>query len=780
LKKIVLIIIFFSFVFGIEYTKEEKKFLKNNPVIYISSMLYWPVDNNGESIHTNYMKLLNKYGNLNLQPVYYKYWSDGFNDAKDGITYGIMALSYSPKREKWFYFTKPYNYAPYYLIVNKESGIHSIKDLKDKKVFIAKNSILREKLKNKFKIIYTKHPYKKLAQKEIDAVIVFYLPKTEYMNKFRIIKTFIDKLGEEHIGINKKYPELYTIITKVMQKIPYKEIEKIRSHYYTKRIPPKLVLEENVCLKDLITPEDIIFLGLVILGFGIILWLLANKKFLNYSIKKFLVSIFIFDILVLGFVVYELLVFNSYSNKILELKSKSFNSFYLVDQIEHQLRKLEKNFLENRDVEQLFDNRYMIAENLLIENQPLKNFFSANYFTPTELTGLAYIQKLINEIIQLQKDVDDEKVNINIYKLKFEYLLNEIKNLKILIKNENTKEISIIKAKLKYQFLLLIFGVLLFVLENIFIFIMIKKKIYNPIIYLTNIIKDYKNGKIICKENNYDDEIGKMIDEFFSLQTQLSQKIVELNKHKENLEEEVKKEVEKRVYQEQVLMKQSRLALMGEMIDVIAHQWKQPLNSISLSSQIIELEKDKITPKAIDQFVQNINMQISHMITTLDEFRSFFRDNKEKEKVCMSAVVKKVLLLLKDDLLSHNIEIETNIKDDFCIHGIQNEFEHILITLLTNAKDIYEQRKIKPRKVIINSIQKDDFYYLEVIDNAGGIDESIIDKIFELNFTTRENGSGVGLYLAKQIAIKHLGDLGVENTQNGAKFYFRIKKDLNE
>jgi len=681
-------------------------------------MTYWPVDKNDESIHTNYMKLLNKYGNLNLQPVYYKYWSDGFSDAKNGVTYGIMALSYSKKRE---------------------------------------------------------------TNGEIDAMIVFYIPETKYMNKFRIIKTFIDKIGEEHIGINKKYPELYSIIKKVMENIPYSEIEKIRSHHYAKKIPPKLILEKNVSLKDLITKEDMFFIFVLILSFGVILWLFANKKFLNYKIKQFLVSIFIFDILILGVVVYELLVFNSYSNKILELKSKSFNAFYLVDQIEHKLIKLRDNFLENRDVEKLFDNRYMIAENLLINNEPLKNFLNTNYFTSVELTNLAYLQKLINEIIQIQKDVDDEKVHVNIYKLKFNYLLNEIKTLKILIKNENTREISIIKAKLKYQFLLLLFSIGLFIIESLLVFMMVKKKIYNPINYLMGVIKANKNGKNIeYKEFRYKDEFGKLIDEFFALQKQLNHKIEELNHHKENLEEKVKKEVEKRVYQEQILMKQSRLALMGEMIDAIAHQWKQPLNAISLSSQILELEKENLTSTSITQFVQNINLQIQHMVTTLDEFRSFFRDNKEKENFCMSNVVKKVLLLLKDDLSSHNIAIETNIKDDFCIKGIQNEFEHILITLITNAKDIFEQRKIKPRKIVINSIKKGDFYYLEVIDNAGGVPESVIDKIFELNFTTREDGTGVGLYLANQIAVKHLGVLGVENIEGGAKFYFKVRKEVNE
>jgi len=784
LKKLLIIFFIFSFLFGIEYTKKEKQFLKNNPVIYISAMEYWPIDKDGESIHTNYMKLLNKYGGLNLQPVYYKYWSDGFCDAKKGITFGIMALSYSKHRERWFYYTKPYNYTPYYVLVNKNSDITSIKDLKNKKVYIAKNSILRETLKNsKFNIIYTKNPYKELANGKIDAILLFYIPQTKYLDKFRIIKTFIDKNGEEYIGISKKYPELYSIINKAMKIVPYSEIEKIRAIPYETRISKLKILTPEIKLKDLITKQDVIFLVLLVLGLLLILFFFFSRKFLNLSIKKFLVSIFIFDVFILGFIVYEIVVFNYYSNKILEIKSKSFNSLYMVSEVGKSVRELNREFYRmyrhqhHADIKKLFENNYPISDNLLVNNQPLKNILTTKYFTPTELSNLAYIKKLLDELLNIQKQVLKRKINISIYNQKFYYIIDEFQTLKQIIKNENENEIYIIKKKLKYQFLLLIFSVLLFVIESVFIFIMIRKKIYKPLDYLIGMIRDYKNGKKIKKEFFYEDEVGEMIQEFISLQTQLDKKIEELNQHKNNLEQEVKKEVEKRIFQEEILLKQSRLALMGEMIDVIAHQWKQPLNTISLSTQLLKLDKNDINEKYILNFADNISIQVAHMIETLEEFRGFFRENKHPEVVCMEKVVKKVLVLLQDELMRNSIKIEMQIDEDFCIKGSFNEFEHLLITLLTNAKDIFKERNIKDKKIIIKTHAIDEFYYLEVIDNAGGIPEAIIDKIFELNFTTREKGTGVGLYLATQIAIKHNGVLEVENTENGAKFYFKVKSD---
>ena len=785
MKKFLSFLLVFTFLWGIEYTKKEKEFLKNNPVIYITSMKYWPLDKNGESIHTNYMKLLNKYGGLNLQPVFYEYWSDGFTDAKNAITYGIMALSYSKEREKYFFYTKAYNYAPYYLVVNKDSDINSMDDLKNRKIYIAKDSILREILKNKpFNIVYYKNPYKRLANKQIDAMLLFYMPENKYINQFKVIKTFINKAGEEHIGINKKYPELASIIKKAMQAIPYSEIERIRAIPYKKRLQTEDILSPKVDIKDLITPEDIILLSLLFIGLIIIVYFVISKKFLNLKIKQFLISMFLFAMFILGFILYELLVFNYYSNKISELKAKAFHSLYLVDKIENRIVNLDNSFrraylYHQNHIKKLFKNEKISADNLLVDNQALKDLINTKNFTTPELTSLAYIQKLLKEILCIQEKLLHHKLNRAIYQQKVLYLTEEFDNLRHIIKNENENEIFIINKKLRYQFLLLLFSVGLFIIESLLVFFMIKKKIYNPITYLMKVIQSFKNGENLPKrEHIYNDEFGKLIDEFFSLQEQLDKKIEELNLHKLDLEKKIKEEVEKRTYQEKLLLRQSRLALMGEMVDAVAHQWKQPLNSISLGIQLLELEIQNLTPEEIDDVIVNINMQIEHMISTLDEFRSFFREDKEKAEFCMSRIISKVLNLLKDELLKNEILIETKIDENFCIEGSSNEFEHLLITLLANAKDIFNEREIDNRKIIIQTRSDEVYYYLEVIDNAGGIDEDIKDKIFELNFTTRDEGTGVGLYLARQIAIKHTGILDVENIGYGARFYFKVRKDV--
>jgi len=189
MKNIILFLTSISLLFGIEYSKKEKEFLKNHPVIYFSAMEYWPIDKCGNSLHTNYIKLLNKYGHLNIQPIYYKYWAEGFEAAKEGKTFRIMALSHSKKREKFFFYTPTSNYHPYYLIVKKESPVKEFKDLKNKNVYIAEKSIIREKLKNApFKIVDSKEPYKDLAKGKIDAILAFYMPPNKYVKIFRTTK----------------------------------------------------------------------------------------------------------------------------------------------------------------------------------------------------------------------------------------------------------------------------------------------------------------------------------------------------------------------------------------------------------------------------------------------------------------------------------------------------------------------------------------------------------------------------------------------------------------
>ena len=231
--------------------------------------------------------------------------------------------------------------------------------------------------------------------------------------------------------------------------------------------------------------------------------------------------------------------------------------------------------------------------------------------------------------------------------------------------------------------------------------------------------------------------------------------------------------------QDKLIMQQSKMAAMGEMIDAIAHQWKQPLNVINIGASELEMNINfdlGMTNEELKELAVNIQNQISHLLNTLEEFRSFLRPDKPKEKINISKLIESVFLLLKDDLTSHNIKTSISGDKTLEFEVIVNEVKHIFINLISNARDAFVENDIKNRTLEFNIAQKKEFVSVEVIDNAGGIPAHVIDDIFKANVTTKAEGkgTGIGLYMSTQIAQKNNGTLKVENMDGGAKFSLNI------
>lgn len=241
-----------------------------------------------------------------------------------------------------------------------------------------------------------------------------------------------------------------------------------------------------------------------------------------------------------------------------------------------------------------------------------------------------------------------------------------------------------------------------------------------------------------------------------------------------NLEEMVKSEISKRQAQEKVLQQQSKMAAMGEMMDAVAHQWKQPLNALSLYSDLIkgDFETGKIDESYIKQYCDDTHLQISHMVNTLDEFRTFFRPNKINENFNLYDIIESVLLLTKDEFLKHSINVEIDNQHDIVIHGSANEFKHLILNIINNAKDAFHDMEIQNKKIIIRLSCTGNTNKLEIEDNAGGIPKNILPHIFKANVTSKSEGkgTGIGLYMSAQIAQKHAATLSVVNQNDGACF----------
>lgn len=256
-------------------------------------------------------------------------------------------------------------------------------------------------------------------------------------------------------------------------------------------------------------------------------------------------------------------------------------------------------------------------------------------------------------------------------------------------------------------------------------------------------------------------------------------KLQELNS---NLKQEITKGVNELRKKDEILLKQSRDAAMGEMIDCIAHQWKNPLGTIGLIGQSIQMEYDlfkKLDSKKVTKSAKKLIDLTDHMLETLEEFRAFFRPNIPFEKISIKKLLDSIGIILKDELSSNNIDIKVIGDSDLELKVIPNQFKHVLINLISNSKDAFIENKIKNRLIIFEVENKNNKMLLKIKDNAGGIKKDIIPYIFESNFTTKEKeeGTGMGLYLAKQIIEKLNADIKVFNEQNGVCFEIIFDED---
>jgi C4-dicarboxylate-specific signal transduction histidine kinase len=231
--------------------------------------------------------------------------------------------------------------------------------------------------------------------------------------------------------------------------------------------------------------------------------------------------------------------------------------------------------------------------------------------------------------------------------------------------------------------------------------------------------------------------------------------------------------------QERMMILQSRLAAMGEMIGNIAHQWRQPLNSLGLVVQQMLLLYDmgEFNRELLEKNVSISIDLIKHMSTTIDDFSNFFRPDKEKVKFEVTEAISSTLSLIDDSLKSQHIAVEVVTKAEPSIVGYQNEYGQVLLVILNNAQDVLEERRTENPRVTITIGAEENRAVVTVADNAGGVPEEIMGKIFDPYFTTKgpQQGTGVGLFMSKTIIEKNMGGrLSARNIADGAEFRIEV------
>ncbi|WP_200414241.1 cache domain-containing protein [Arcobacter sp. FWKO B] len=253
-------------------------------------------------------------------------------------------------------------------------------------------------------------------------------------------------------------------------------------------------------------------------------------------------------------------------------------------------------------------------------------------------------------------------------------------------------------------------------------------------------------------------------------------------RHKKELQDKIDLAVAHMRHQDMILHRQSKAAALGEMIDAIGHQWKTPLSIIRLYAQDIGyiLKTDNnIDKKELLFYLNKILFQTEHLNETIDSFREFFRPLSNIEDVILKELIDNTLVIVKDEMIQYNIipSITGDFDTKVCL--VPNEFKHVILNLIKNSKDAFIENNTKDRvinfhikQLNVNEIE------LQISDNAGGIPKNVIEHIFEPNFSIKSQdiGTGIGLYISKQILDKIGAEINVENIDNGTKFIIIIYK----
>ncbi len=252
-----------------------------------------------------------------------------------------------------------------------------------------------------------------------------------------------------------------------------------------------------------------------------------------------------------------------------------------------------------------------------------------------------------------------------------------------------------------------------------------------------------------------------------SLKEKVDEKTKELKKINSLLESRIKKEVEENLRKDRLLTQQQKMISMGQMIENIAHQWRQPLSLITTSASGIKLKKqiNDLDDIFLEQAIDSILNTSKYLSNTIDDFRYFFKPQKEKENFYLEKCCEKTIDLVNPNFLNKDIKIVYKI-EDIMIYGYETELIQVLINILNNAKDALEFSSNEEKLIFIDIFKKDNKAIIEINDNAGGIDERIIHKVFEPYFTTKHQsqGTGIGLYMCQEILHKHMnGTIGIFN-----------------
>jgi len=236
------------------------------------------------------------------------------------------------------------------------------------------------------------------------------------------------------------------------------------------------------------------------------------------------------------------------------------------------------------------------------------------------------------------------------------------------------------------------------------------------------------------------------------------------------------------IKKDELLAKQSRFAALGEMISMIAHQWRQPLTgmSMSLNNLLLDIELEDMDTKRSKDTLELVNKQIAYLSTTIDDFKNFFRPDIQTDSVNIKKLIVDSCMIIDSSIKSNSIVLDIDISEEIIITTKKNDVTQIILNLVKNSMDAYKESSIDDKKIEIRVNESTKFIEIIVKDYAGGIPSDIIEKVFDPYFSTKDkkNGTGLGLYMSKMIVEDHLsGELSVRVEDISTIFTIKLMKE---
>jgi signal transduction histidine kinase len=254
---------------------------------------------------------------------------------------------------------------------------------------------------------------------------------------------------------------------------------------------------------------------------------------------------------------------------------------------------------------------------------------------------------------------------------------------------------------------------------------------------------------------------------------------LKLRKLNRELEHKIEMAVEEMRQKDRLMFQQSKMAAMGEMVGNIAHQWRQPLNTLSalFYNVIIKYRLGTLDSNTVEDFDNKITKVIKKMNKTIDDFRNFFQPEKEKVKFSILESLNDVVNIVSASYRTYNIDIKISCDHNILMNGYKTELEQVFLVIFNNAKDAIVESDIKNGFIDITVIQEEKNILVNIQDNGGGISEDVIDRVFEPYFTTKHQyiGTGIGLYMSKMIIEESMeGEIHIKNNESGVLITINI------